>query len=277
MISGKARLAGLLGWPVSHSRSPRLHGHWLQKHGIDGAYLPLPVRPEDLAATLALLPRIGFVGVNVTVPHKEQALQLAQRVDPVARRIGAANTLVFAEDGTIEARNTDALGFIASLREGAPDWRADAGPALVLGAGGGVRAVIVALLDAGVTSIRLANRSRGRAEALAAELPGIELVDWSERAGACAGAELLVNGTSLGMNGGTSLDMPLDDLPRHALVTDLVYAPLETELLAAARARGNPTVDGLGMLLHQAVAGFEAWFGTRPSVTPELRRIVLEG
>lgn len=277
MISGRARLAGLLGWPVSHSRSPRLHGHWLQKHGIDGAYLPLPVRPEDLAATLALLPRIGFVGVNVTVPHKEQALQLAHRVDPVARRIGAANTLVFAEDGTIEARNTDALGFIASLREGAPDWRADAGSALVLGAGGGVRAVIVALLDAGVTNIRLANRSRGRAEALAAELPGIELVDWSERAGACAGAELLVNGTSLGMNGGTSLDMPLDDLPRHALVTDLVYAPLETELLAAARARGNPTVDGLGMLLHQAVAGFEAWFGTRPSVTPELRRIVLEG
>lgn len=281
-ISGKAKLAGVMGWPVAHSLSPRLHGFWLAEYGIDGAYVPLAVAPADFDAAVRALPKLGFRGANVTVPHKEAALAAMDRVDETARRIGAVNTIVVGEDGTLEGGNTDAFGFIENLRAGAPGWRGDAGPAVVLGAGGAARAVVVALLDAGVSEIRLANRTKERAEALAADLSsgdggGVTVVDWDARAEALAGAALLVNTTTLGMTGKAPLDIDLADLPATAVVNDIVYAPLETGLLAAARARGNTVVDGLGMLLHQARPGFARWFGHEPAVTPALRDHVLQG
>jgi shikimate dehydrogenase len=278
IVTGKARLAGVIGWPVSHSRSPRLHGYWLENLGIDGAYLPLPVAPDHLESVLRALPKMGFRGCNLTVPHKEAALALVDEVEPLARRIGAVNTIVVAEDGRLVGRNTDAFGFLENLQRGCPAWNPAAAPAMVIGAGGAARAVVAALSDAGVPEIRLANRSRDRAEQLAADLGGaITVVDWAERAMALAGTALLVNTTTLGMIGQPGLELDLAELPITALVNDIVYAPLETDLLARARQRGNPIVDGLGMLLYQAVPGFEAWFGVRPDVTPELRDFVLAG
>lgn len=275
--SGRARLAGVVGWPVGHSRSPRLHGYWLDRLGIDGAYVPLAVRPEHLAAALAALPLLGFRGVNVTVPHKEAAFPLVDRTNEAARRIGAVNTIVIDAAGRLEGRNTDGEGFLASLAEGAPGWDAAAGPAVLLGAGGAARAILAALTDAGAPEIRLVNRTRSRAELLAEALGGpCRLYGWDERAEALAGAALLVNATSLGMAGGPPLALDLARLPTAALVVDIVYVPLETPLLAAARRRGNRTVDGLGMLLHQARPGFAAWFGLEPPVTPELRAFLLE-
>lgn len=275
ILSGKAGLAGVMGWPVGHSRSPRLHGYWLEHYDIDGAYVPLPVRPDSFAAAVRALVDLGFRGVNLTIPHKEAGLDLCDSLDPLARRIGAVNTLVF-RDGRIDGSNTDAFGFIENLRRGAPNWRADAGPALVLGAGGAARAVAVALLDAGAPEVRVANRTEVRAEALADALGNaLQIVPWNRRAEALTDAALVVNTTSLGMTGQPALDLPLDNLPPTALVTDIVYTPLETDLLARARARGNPVVDGLGMLLHQARPGFEAWFGVAPEVTAELRAFVL--
>ncbi|EME70431.1 shikimate 5-dehydrogenase [Paramagnetospirillum caucaseum] len=276
IVSGKARLAGVLGWPVSHSRSPRLHGFWLEQLDIDGAYLPLPVAPGDLEAVIRALPRMGFRGANVTVPHKEAVMRLVDHLDPLARRIGAVNTLVARDDGSLEGRNTDAYGFFENLRQGCPAWAPASGPAAVIGAGGASRAVVAALTDAGVPEIRLANRSRERAEILAADLGGpVRVVEWSERAGMLDGCALLVNTTTLGMSGQPDLDLDLSALPQTALVNDIVYVPLETDLLARARRRGNPVVDGLGMLLHQAVPGFAAWFGRRPVVSDELRAFVL--
>ncbi len=266
-------LAGVIGAPVSHSRSPRLHGTWLRKYGVLGHYVPLHVEAGDLASVLRAMPQMGFVGANVTIPHKEAALVLADDVTERAKRIGAANTLSF-HAGRIHADNTDGYGFMANLTQSAPDWRPDAGAALVLGAGGAARAVIVALQDAGVPQIRLANRTRDRAEDLAAEF-GCSVQDWDQRAQGLQDLGLLVNTTALGMVGQSALEMPLDDLPAHALVTDIVYSPLETALLQSARARGLRAVDGLGMLLHQAVPGFERWFGTRPDVTHTLRDAVL--
>lgn len=273
ILSGKARLAGVFGWPVGHSRSPKLHGFWLEQHRIDGAYVPLPVRPEDFAGVLRALPRMGFAGANVTIPHKQAALALADHVEPLARRIGAVNTLVVREDGSIEGRNTDAFGFLENVRHALPDFSSASGPAVVIGAGGASRAVAAALLDDGAPLVRLINRTRPRAVEMAAALGGpIEVLDWKDRAEALAGAALLVNTTSLGMTGQPPLDLPLDGLPRDALVTDIVYVPLETPLLHRARLRGHRTVDGLGMLLHQARPGFLAWFGVMPAVTDDLRR-----
>lgn len=275
IMTGKARLAGVLGWPVEHSRSPRLHGYWLRHHGIDGAYLPLPVRPERFKPAVRALVDLGFRGANVTVPHKLAACELADELSPRAAAIGAVNTLVFA-DGRVFGDNTDGLGFLRNLQAGAPDWRPGDGPAVVLGAGGAARAVLVALRDAGVAEIRLANRTRATAEALAAELGAcLRPLDWEAREAALADARLLVNTTSLGMTGQPPLELSLERLPAQAVVTDLVYAPLTTPLLAAAAARGNRAVDGLGMLLHQAVPGFAAWFGVEPEVTPALRDFVL--
>jgi shikimate dehydrogenase len=277
IISGKARLAGVMGWPVGHSRSPRLHGYWLRTYGIDGAYVPLAVPPDRFETALRALPALGFKGANVTVPHKEAALRLADSADEHARRIGAANTLVVDDDGRIRASNTDGYGFLENLNQRARAWRADR-PALVLGAGGAARAVVVGLLDAGVPRVRLANRTGARADALAAELGGaIETVQWDVRAEAAAECGLVVNTTTLGMTGQPALDMALDALDRSTVVYDLVYAPLETPLLAAARARGLAAVDGLGMLLHQARPGFAAWFGRDPEVTEDLYRFVAEG
>ncbi|HLO79145.1 MAG TPA: shikimate dehydrogenase, partial [Magnetospirillum sp.] len=272
IVSGKAKLAGVIGWPVGHSRSPRLHGFWLRHLNIDGAYVPLPVRPEDFEHVLRALPRMGFAGANVTVPHKERALALADEVEPLARRIGAVNTLVVRADGSVLGRNTDAFGFLENLRHGAPHWQPDAGPAVVLGAGGAARAVCAALVDAGVPEIRLVNRSLDRARQVAADLGGnMTVITWSQLSQALEGAALLVNTTTLGMTGQPPLDIDLAPLPTHAVVNDIVYAPLMTNLLVTAAVRGNPVVDGLGMLLWQAVPGFEAWFGARPEVTPALR------
>ena len=276
ILSGKARLAGVLGWPVSHSRSPRLHGYWLERLGIDGAYLPLAVAPEHLESVVRALPRMGFAGANVTVPHKEAVMALVDHLDPLARRIGAVNTIVVRPDGSLEGRNTDAFGFLENLRGGGAAWTPQNGPAVVIGAGGAARAVVAALTDAGLPEIILANRGRERAEALASDLGGpVRVVDWAERADILDGAALLVNTTTLGMTGQSSLDLDLAALPTTSVVNDIVYVPLETDLLARARARGNPVVDGLGMLLHQAVPGFEAWFGVRPQVTDDLRTFVL--
>ena len=277
-LSGRARLAGVMGWPVAHSRSPRLHGFWLEQHGIDGIYVPLPVRPEQLAQALRALAVLGFKGANLTVPHKEAALGAVDEVTPEARRIGAINTIVVGGDGTIRGSNSDAFGFRENLVAALPGWRASEGPAVVLGAGGAARAIAVALLDDGVPEIRLVNRTRGRAEALARALAGpMRIIDWEERGAALAGAALLVNATTLGMHGQPPLDLDLVRLPPPAAVNDIVYAPLETPLLAAARRRGNRVVDGLGMLLHQARPGFAAWFGVEPQVTPALRAHVLAG
>jgi len=277
MLTGKARVAGVIGWPVGHSRSPRLHGHWLQRYGIDGAYVPLAVKPADFATAFRALPALGFAGANVTLPHKEAALALADRASETAQAIGAANTLV-VRDGAIHADNSDAFGFLENLRAGSPGWRAATGPAVVLGAGGAARAVLHGLLQQGAPEIRLTNRTRARGEELAAHFGRrVVVVDWAARAAALEGAALLVNSATLGMAGQPPLEIALDALPAAALVTDLVYSPLETDLLARARARGNPVVDGLGMLLHQARPGFAAWFGVEPEVDASLRRAVLEG
>jgi len=263
---------------VAHSLSPRLHGYWLEQYVIDGAYVPLPVKPENVVDAIRALPLLGFAGANVTVPHKETALTTVDHVTDAAWRVGAVNTIVCDDEGRISGHNTDAFGFIENLRSGAPSWTPDAGPVLVLGAGGAARAVIAGLLDVGVTEVRLANRTLTRTSEVAAHFGDVPVpVSWDERADAAAGAALLVNTTTLGMTGKPPLEMPLDDLPTNAIVTDIVYAPLETPLLKAARARGNRTVDGLGMLLHQARPGFEAWFGKSPDVTDQLRQHVLAG
>jgi shikimate dehydrogenase len=275
-ITGKARLAGVMGWPVSHSRSPPLHNFWLAKYGIDGAYVPLAVRPGDFESTIRVLPKLGFAGANVTVPHKEAALRAVDDVDPVAHRAGAVNTIIVGPGGKLAGRNTDVFGFTAALDARAPGWRNTLGTAVVLGAGGAARAIVVALQDAGAREIRLLNRTPARAEALAAAFGApVRVGSWQDKDATLCDASLLVNTTTLGMAGQPPLDLRLDDLPRAAVVTDIVYVPLHTPLLAAAAARGNPTVDGLEMLLHQARPGFEAWFGRAPEVGDDLRRHIL--
>lgn len=269
-------LAGVIGHPIAHSRSPALHGHWLRRYGIKGHYVPMDVAPADLKETLNLLPRIGFVGLNVTIPHKEAVLQLADVVSDRAALIGAANTLIFRKDGRIHADNTDGAGFIANLRQNAPDWNPAAGPAAVFGAGGAARAVVAALIEVGVPEIRITNRTRPRAEALRADFGAKVVVeDWVQAANMLEGATTVVNTTSLGMAGKADFRVPLDGLEPAALVTDLVYNPLRTDFLQAAADRGCRTVDGLGMLLHQAAPGFERWFGQRPEVDEATRLAVL--
>jgi shikimate dehydrogenase len=273
--TGEFRAAGIMGWPVAHSRSPALHAYWLARHAIAGAYLPLPVMPECFADALRGLVALGFAGCNVTIPHKETTARLVERLDPAAARMGAVNLVVVEQDGSLTGRNTDGYGFLQNLLDAKPDWRAGAGPAVVLGAGGGARAAVASLIDCGAAEIRVANRSRSRAEALAQALGGpVTVLDWQGRHVALVGAELLVNTTSLGMTGQPELDIRLDHLPPEALVCDIVYTPLQTKLLCAARARGNVSVDGLGMLLHQARPAFEAWWGILPDITPDLRASV---
>jgi shikimate dehydrogenase len=268
-------LAGLMGWPVMHSRSPQLHNYWLAQHGLAGSYLPLAIKPEGLRAALRALPALGFSGCNLTIPHKQAALGIVDRLDPAAKRIGAVNCVVVASDGSLEGRNTDAFGFVESVREAQRSWRADAGPVVVIGAGGGARAVLVGLIDQGAREIRLVNRTPARATALAQALGGpIKPLEWARRHAALDGAAMLINTTNQGMIGEPPLDLVLDRLPTSALVCDIVYIPRETPLLAAARKRGNPAVNGLGMLIHQARAAFQAWFGIMPEATPELRAMV---
>jgi shikimate dehydrogenase len=275
-ITGAAKLAGIMGWPVAHSRSPALHGYWLRQYRVDGAYVPLAVKPENLRRALQALPLLGFAGCNLTIPHKEEALRAVDRYEPSAKRAGGVNTVTIDAGGNIVGSSTDGYGFIAALHAAAPTYAAAQAPAVVLGAGGAARAIVAALLDHGAREVRLVNRTPERAAKLAKELGGeVRGVLWEKRADALAGAGLLVNATSLGMEGQPALDLPLDTLPSEALVNDIVYVPLETPLLATARARGNRCVDGLGMLLHQAAPGFEAWFGVKPEIDDGLRQAVL--
>ena len=271
-------LAGVIGSPVAHSRSPALHGYWLRRYGVQGHYIPMDVAQSDLAEALRFLPKVGFVGLNVTIPHKETILGLADIVTDRAALIGAANTLIFRKDGRVYADNTDGTGFVANLRQNAPHWQPGSGPAAVLGAGGGARAVVAALIEVGVPEIRIANRTKQRAEALRADLGAKVVVhDWVKAGNMLEGVATVVNTTSLGMVGKPDLRVPLDALDRRAVVTDLVYTPLRTQFLIEAEAMGCTVVDGLGMLLHQAAPGFERWFGHRPEVDEATRRAVLGG
>lgn len=269
-------LSGVIGHPIAHSLSPRLHKHWLQRYGIAGDYLPLHVIEDDLEQVIRTLPRMGFVGVNITIPHKVAVLDLVDHISDRAILIGAANTLIFRKDGKVHADNTDGYGFVSNLRQGAPDWQPEAGPAAVLGAGGAARAVISSLIEVGCTEILLANRTRQNAETLKHDFGSkVHVVDWVQAGNMIEEAATVINTTSLGMSGSAELRVPLDGLRPGMVVTDLVYNPLQTRLLREAGAAGCTVVDGLGMLLHQAVPGFERWFGTRPKVDEAARAAVL--
>ncbi len=275
MTERRIPLAGVIGSPISHSQSPKLHGYWLRRYAMPGFYVPMDIAHGDLEEALATLPKLGFVGLNVTIPHKETVLGLADQVSDRASLIGAANTLSF-QNGKVHADNTDGHGFLENLKQGAPDWKASAGPATILGAGGAARAVISALVGAGVTEIRLANRTRSRSEALRTEFGSkLEVFDWVQAGNAIDGAALVVNTTSLGMVGKQEFRVPLDALTSNMVVNDLVYTPLETTLLSEAKTAGCTTVDGLGMLLHQAAPGFERWFNYKPDIDDATRKAVL--
>jgi shikimate dehydrogenase len=268
-------LAGVMGWPVMHSRSPLLHGYWMKQLGLAGAYVPLAIEPAGLGAALRALRPLQFAGCNLTIPHKQAAMAFVDEVDPVGRTIGAISCVVVRPDGSLFGSNNDWYGFVENLKASVPDWRADAGPAVVLGAGGGARAVCYGLLQSGARSIRLVNRALARAQTLAADFDGrIDVLPWGERHDVISGASTVVNATSAGMVGNPPLDIRLDCLETGALVADIIYTPLETPFLAAARARGNRTVNGLGMLLHQGRPAWKAWFGIEPEVTPELRAVL---
>jgi shikimate dehydrogenase len=276
MTDQKIPLAGVIGSPIAHSKSPQLHTHWLKSYGLPGHYIPMDVATDDLADVIRMLPKMGFVGVNITVPHKERVMEIADLVTDRAILIGAANTLIFRKDGKIHADNTDGLGFIQNLRQSAPNWNPKAGPAAVLGAGGAARAVIASLLEVGVPEILISNRTRVRAEALQSEFgKRLRVFDWVQAGNMLEDAATVVNTTSLGMLGKPQLRVPLDGLQKGALVTDLVYAPLKTQLLIEADRMGCQAVDGLGMLLHQAVPAFERWFGIRPEVDSATRAAAL--
>jgi len=269
-------LAGVIGYPIGHSRSPLMHNYWLKRYGINGFYVPLSLSGPEFKSGVRSLLRLGFKGVNITIPHKVTMLGIADTVTDRAALIGAVNTISFKEDGSIRGDNTDGYGFIQNMRQSAPSWDASAGPALVLGAGGAARAVVSALLSEGVTELRLANRTRQRAQLLADQFgANVQVVDWNRISDAADGAMTIVNTTSLGMQGQPDLQISLDAAPKAATVTDLVYAPLITPFLEGAAALGLATVDGLGMLLHQGVPGFELWFDHRPEVDEGLRMAVL--
>lgn len=275
-MSDRIPLAGVLGAPVSHSLSPRLHNHWLRKYGLRGYYVPLEVAQKDFERVLRTLPAMGFVGANVTIPHKEAALNLADQVTDRASLMGAANTLIFQPDGRIHADNTDGYGFMANLRQNAPGWDPTSGPAVVFGAGGAARAVVMSLLEAGVPELRLTNRTRTRADALREEFGSrIKVVDWVHAGELLDGAATVVNATSLGMSGKSEFKVSLDRLDPDAVVNDIVYVPLITPFLQAAADRGARIVDGLGMLLHQGTPGFARWFGQEPVVDEDIRQAVL--
>lgn len=276
MTQEKIPLVAVLGSPVAHSKSPLLHGFWLKQFGIQGHYVPIDVMAADLEQVLQTLPKMGFVGANVTLPHKEKILSIADQISDRAALIGAANTLVFQPDGKLYADNTDGYGFIENIRQHAPNWQAKDGPALVLGAGGAARAIVSALLEAGAPEVRISNRTRARADQIKSDFGGrVGVVDWVKAGAEIEYAHTLVNTTSLGMTGKSALTISLDKLNPETLVTDIVYSPLETELLRAARSKGCRVVDGLGMLIHQAVPGFQRWFGQKPVVDQAIRDILL--
>jgi shikimate dehydrogenase len=274
-VSSEFGLVGIIGMPVTHSRSPLINNFWLNVHGIRGFYAPLAVKPERLKQALPGLVALGFRGCNVTMPHKQTAMALLDRVNETSRRIGAVNTIVVEEDGTLSGFNNDGNGFVQSLRDVNPDWRADAGPILLLGAGGSTRAIVVALLENGAQQIRIANRTAEKAEALAKEYgAAVSTVAWEDRHDAVADVALLVNCTNQGMIGKPALDINLKRLASTTLVGDLIYTPLESPFLAQARERGCVTVNGLGLLLNQARFAFKAWFGVFPDITPDLLKAI---
>jgi len=268
-------LAGVVGWPVMHSRSPMLHNYWFKHHGLAGTYVPLAIRPEHLAAALRGLHPLGFSGVNVTIPHKQEAMKIVHEVDALAKSIGAISCVIVRSDGSLAGTNNDCYGFIQAVRQEQPGWRADAGPIVVIGAGGGSRAVCYGLAHEGAREIRLVNRTLERAKGIAAQFGGpIKALPWDQRHDVLEGAAMVINTTNQGMVGNPALDLRLDKLQKSALAADIVYIPLETPFLAAARKRGNRTVNGLGMLLNQGRPAWKAWFGIEPEVTAELRTMV---
>jgi len=268
-------LAGVMGWPVMHSRSPMLHNYWFKQHGLAGTYVPLAIRPEGLAAALRALQPLGFAGCNLTIPHKQEAMKIVDEVDALAKAIGAISCVVVRPDGSLFGTNNDCFGFIHNLKQEQPGWRADAGPVAVIGAGGGSRAVCYGLAQEGAKEIRLVNRTLARSKGIADAFGGpIKALPWEERHAALEGAALVVNTTSCGMVGQPALDLKLDRLPKSAFAADIIYIPLETPFLAAARQHGNRTVNGLGMLLNQGRPAWKAWFGIEPEVTAELRTMV---
>ena len=276
MSDSKIPLAAVIGHPVAHSKSPNVHGYWLRKYGLKGHYIPMDIEPDKLADLLPRLADLGFVGANVTIPHKERVMEIADLITDRATLIGAANTLIFRKDGRIHADNTDGYGFIENIRQAIPDWNPKSGPAVVFGAGGACRAVLASLLDVGVPRIILTNRTRIRAEKLREDFGNrVQVVEWVQAGNVLEEADLVVNTTSLGMTGKPEMRVPLDGLRPGAIVNDLVYTPLQTRLLATAEDSGCRVVDGLGMLLHQAVPGFERWFGKRPVVDENVRAAVL--
>jgi shikimate dehydrogenase len=273
--SDRLLLAGVMGWPVMHSRSPMMHNYWFKKHGLAGTYVPLAIRPENLTAALRGLPPLGFAGVNVTIPHKQEAMKIVDEVDALARSIGAVSCIVVRPDSSLAGTNNDCYGFIHALKQEQPGWRADAGPIVVIGAGGGSRAVCYGLAREGAREIRLVNRTLDRAREIEREFGApIKALRWENRHDALEGTAMVVNTTSQGMVGNPALDIRLDKLPKRALAADIIYIPLETPFLAAARARGNRTINGLGMLLNQGRPAWKAWFGIEPEVTAELRAMV---
>lgn len=274
-FTGAGIVAGVCGWPIKHSRSPHLHNYWLRQYEIDGVYVPFAMPPEGVKDAIRMLPALGISGMNVTVPNKEKAYKAMDEVDRWAQRLKAVNTIV-VRDGVLRGVNTDAFGFLESLLDAKPDWRADAGPVVVLGAGGAARAIVAGLQDKGAPEIRIANRTSERAAAISDEFGDpVRPILWEHRSRALSDAALLVNTTSLGMEGHPALEIDLAKLPNASVVYDIVYVPLETPLLAAARLRGNLAIDGLGMLLHQARPGFREWFGVDPVVDQALRDHVL--
>jgi shikimate dehydrogenase len=275
-MDNKFVMAGVMGWPVAHSRSPVIHNHWIRHYGLNGTYGLFPVQPQNIDDAIRGLKALGLAGCNITIPHKVEAMKRMDWVDPLAQRMGAINTIVVQADGALHGFNNDGFGFIQSLRDEKPDWRADAGPITVLGAGGAARAIVLSLIDEGATEIRLINRTRAKADALAQEFGQVVTAyNWSERHDALAACALLINTTNQGMHGQPDLDLQLDLLPTSALVTDAIYIPLVTALLAQARQRGNTGVNGLGMLLNQARPAFKAWFGVMPEITPALRQAII--
>ena len=266
-------LAGVMGWPVLHSRSPLMHNYWFSQQNLRGSYVPLEIKPGSVGAALRAMAPLGFSGCNLTIPHKLEAMDIVDELDDVAKKIGAISCVVVREDQSLFGTNNDWLGFIGNIKQQVPDWRANAGPVVVLGAGGGARAICYALLSEGATEIRLVNRTKAHAEIIASEFGGpIQTLPWDLRHDALDGAAMLVNTTSQGMVGMAELDLTLDALPTAALVSDIIYTPLETRLLAAARQRGNMTINGLGMLLHQGKPAWRMWFDVEPEVTDELRQ-----
>ena len=275
MSSEKFILAGVMGHPVAHSRSPVIHNHWIAQYKLKGSYVLLPVEPTHLYDALKGLKALGFAGCNVTIPHKVEAMKAMDWVHPVAKQMGAINTIVVQSDGALHGFNNDGYGYIQSIKDAKADWKANAGPITVLGAGGAARAIVLSLINEGATEIRLLNRTKSKAEELAEEFgPKVQVVNWNERINALSGVAMLINTTSQGMHGQSELELNLSELPLTALVSDAIYIPLETKLLAQAKMRGNATVNGLGMLLNQARPAFQAWFGVLPEITPELQTVI---